>query len=532
MTVDVNGYATGLKSFNDGHTGSLRITADQVLIASGDLFDDPFFDNSAQWTSTPNTWQFEDGVGGCTPDRLNVRRCATLWSGSYSTLGVPAYIYTHERNLTCCPDEWIRFGAKGRNGSNHHIVLVVQFFDASVVYVDQVTLTFLAGETAGYKSVLYKVPTAARLSRVLVVNDINTTPGVAFSGVAEISDIRVVRATGSNLTVAGSIGAREINAEYTNTTVLQAKQAVIDYAAINSLSAISANLGQITAATMELTGAGWSYIRTNSKWLQDGVNGWISASRGDNNSFFQEFRASNGNALVYELKAGGPDMGGVYYRLQVRDAAGVDRLVIDPQTGTYKYGGTLQAASGTFGVVTAGYLQNANNTASLDLNASGSAPFLRAGWRDLILANGKTQFQNEIWSQWVTVNKTLYGEIIRHDGDGYPFTTVEYLGPQVIEFDLGANYDVSALGTQTFTVRVWGYTASWGDKASLRIGVTGVVRCLLPAASSGAWTTCRLICKLEVALFNNDGTVIAPGAVIGDSEFIVNQFGIAIAGIS
>jgi hypothetical protein len=179
----------------------------------------------------------------------------------------------------------------------------------------------------------------------------------------------ITLATGSSLTVEGSIGTREINAEYTNTTVLQAQQGVFDQLASKVISAINAAIETITAARMELIGYGWNYIRTSGKWLQDNVNGWISASRGDNNSFFQEFRASNGNALVWELKAGGPDMGGCFYVLQVRDASGVDRLVIDPQNGIYKLRGRIEADEGYF----SGALNAATGSFSGALNgATGS----------------------------------------------------------------------------------------------------------------------------------------------------------------
>ena len=67
--------------------------------------------------------------------------------------------------------------------------------------------------------------------------------------------------------------------------------------------------------------------------------------------------------------------------------------------GKAKFSGKLEAPSGTFGVITAGRLQNANNTAHINLDAVGAAPFLYAGAGAIKLnADGSGYFTRSIIS--------------------------------------------------------------------------------------------------------------------------------------
>lgn len=162
---------------------------------------------------------------------------------------------------------------------------------------------------------------------------------------------------------AGAVTASTIDAAYTNTTVLQARQAVIDYAAINSLSALSAKLGSVTSGQWEMSsGAGWQYMRSASKWWGDSVNGFVMAARPETGSYFSEFRAASGNALVLEKKGDGPDVGGATYLLQVRDGANADRVLIDPGNSLFKFDGDLTVRSATIApsgqIVSSDYVPN------------------------------------------------------------------------------------------------------------------------------------------------------------------------------
>lgn len=182
-----------------------------------------------------------------------------------------------------------------------------------------------------------------------------------LAGIKALSDGRTsqIVMSADQVLIDGTLTARKIAAGAISTDKLQAGAVSADKIAVTALSAISAALGAITSAVIELVSAGWSYIRTYSKWFADGVDGFITAARHDTGDYFQEFRATNGNALILEQKSNGPNVGWRYY-LQVRDGAGVDRMVIDPSTGSYKFKGTIYADAGTF----AGTLQAATGTFS------------------------------------------------------------------------------------------------------------------------------------------------------------------------
>lgn len=71
---------------------------------------------------------------------------------------------------------------------------------------------------------------------------------------------------------------------------LVAASVAADKIAVSDLSAISANLGNITSSAIDLfsgPGGGWGYARSYSKWLGDGNNGWILARHADGSTFVE-----------------------------------------------------------------------------------------------------------------------------------------------------------------------------------------------------------------------------------------------------
>ncbi len=539
LTLSAGGAISGIKAFNDGSTSALRITGDQVSITPGNLvIDDGFY--SPQWWSGgwvaggnatwPTNFTPQDGDGLSQPKRF-------LWisPGAFAAIAgktvaaEPGAAYRVRLRIYRSED------FTGNIFAGMHIPGVVWAMPGPVVSNawdgGMAHLSNLEG-LGSWQTYAGIYTTSSAHSYLQTRIDAEVLTG--FVGIY----LECVRATGASLIVDGEVTATKLAVASVSTAALQAGAATFDKISVASLGAISANLGSIITASIDLAGgSGWQYIRTASKWWGDGVNGWISAARPENGSYFQEFRASSGNSLILEQKSGGPDFGGTYYNLQLVDPNGLTRLHINPAASICTirgrieadegyFSGTLNAPSGTFGTITAGYMQNSGNTCSLNLNASGTTPLLRAGSRDLILASGKTQFQNEIWSQWVILNKS----ILTLDPGGGGFYTYE--GAVSHEFDLGANFDVGALGSQTFTTRVWGYTATWNQYTTKRIGVSGTVRYMMPPASGGSWSTCRLVVSVSIALFNSDGSAVAVGVVMGYDNFVVDQLGIAVAGLS
>lgn len=207
-----------------------------------------------------------------------------------------------------------------------------------------------------------------------------------------------------------------------------------DKIAVSALSALSAYLGTISSAVIEMTsGSGWQYIRTSSKWIADGVSGWIQAANPSTGSFFSEFRATDGGSgVVLEQRGGGPNLGGWKYRTQVIDGAGTERLVVDPIAGLFKFrgrieaddgyfSGTLASPSGLLGTVTSGYLRNSSNSNSINLGASGSDVFMRTNNTDRVWSDGRAQWHSSLISgSWAPTNfscaETMYDST---NGEGW-----------------------------------------------------------------------------------------------------------------
>ena len=73
---------------------------------------------------------------------------------------------------------------------------------------------------------------------------------------------------------------------------------VARHLSVDSLSAISANLGSVTAAQMDIysgAGGGWGYMRSYAKWWGDGNNGWIMARHSNGDTGFE---AKSGPGLI------------------------------------------------------------------------------------------------------------------------------------------------------------------------------------------------------------------------------------------
>jgi hypothetical protein len=288
-------------------------------------------------------------------------------------------------------------------------------------------------------------------------------------------------AADASLVVDGSVTANKIASAAVTTDKLQASAVTADKIAVTMLSAISAALGNIIAATMEFIGAGWNYIRTNGKWLNDGKNGWILAANGSTGDYFQEFRAFISNhAEVYERRS---FIGGVpNYYTTIWDQNGEERFTLDPGLGRFLlkgsiyadngyFSGELRSASGTFGTVTAGYLQNADNSASVNLGASGPAAFIRAGGKTLIAANGSTSFNNVVYSQQVSFDAVAPytgGTTVVVDGDGNSSNAFAYsTNGAWIDIDTGLVYSASAAALVNFQATVINACSSGGTYADL-----------------------------------------------------------------
>jgi sulfur carrier protein ThiS len=104
-----------------------------------------------------------------------------------------------------------------------------------------------------------------------------------------------------------------------------------------TLSAISSALGYIVSAAIELAGSGWNYVRSNAKWLADGVNGWVFARNGTTGQTFFEAKAGN-NLVQVDSATGG--------RIKLADAGGTERVNFDGPANIFALDGKFSAGAG------------------------------------------------------------------------------------------------------------------------------------------------------------------------------------------
>jgi hypothetical protein len=140
----------------------------------------------------------------------------------------------------------------------------------------------------------------AKIANLAVTTGKIADLAVAESKIADaaITNAKIANAAVTNAKIAdASISTAKIaDAAVTNAKIanLAVKLANIDTATITNLSALSANLGAVTAGTFSVqhdgNPANYGYARSHGKWWNDGTTGWVFARDGNANSF-AEIRA-------------------------------------------------------------------------------------------------------------------------------------------------------------------------------------------------------------------------------------------------
>lgn len=246
---------------------------------------------------------------------------------------------------------------------------------------------------------------------------------------------------------------------------LVAASVAADKIAVANLSAISANLGNITSSAIDLfsgPGGGWGYARSYSKWLGDGNNGWILARHADGSTFV-EFKTGTGRfwmntAADFGIDFPGISMGPSGVTLSQLDVVGTANIQNAAIT-TAKIGDaqvdTLQLAGNAVTVPVSGSGTSSASTPSTDFE----------GANVVIVATAVGKMTSGSGQAWLILKKDgteirrTYGAI----GNGvslYGTLTVQYTDTAVNTavysaelFIVGAlgNYisiDVLALGTK------------------------------------------------------------------------------------
>ncbi|HSD36077.1 MAG TPA: phage tail protein [Rhodocyclaceae bacterium] len=477
VTVDANGYLSGIKFLNDGSTSSVKIAADKVVVAASNIVRDAGFNSSAWWgagAAWPSNTLPVDGAGSSNQPLRFLR----LTAGSVDMVGAkvavePGGQYRIRLRVYRSGD----FNGRIFVGANIPNVAwampgptrpASEWTERSLPHLRN--LEGLNG-WATYSAIVGSAADVDWL-QTRVTADIT-------AGYCEVA-LEITRAVGADMVVDGSITAQKVNASFTNTVALQAKQAVIDYASINALSALSTRTGTLTANCINISddgGGGWGYVRTGNKWWSDGVAGAIIARAGDG-SFLMDFQA--GSSRIWMSNWGDCGISFPYFSVN--------------NEGEAYFGGTLDACDGRLGFITAGYMQNPSNTTRFNLNATGGDVVLRVGGVDRLWANGRTRWvSNLISSNWSGLNIYAYRITgsYESDGDGgsYWTTTVTRGGEAII--DTGITMDSLPYGSgyednYYCTISGWNMPDP-GSVGSASLVIQGSVMFQMPTSGGSSW---------------------------------------------
>jgi hypothetical protein len=215
----------------------------------------------------------------------------------------------------------------------------------------------------------------------------------------------------------------EVNGQYIDVREggsLYAGSIAANKLSVANLGAISANLGTVTSGRFEVDATG--YIRGGQTAFANGTGFYLGYTAG---SYVFSLGQSGGAGLVWDGS-----------KLELRNSLG--QIILSTDTGVFIPNlsvtlskidtasiGTLSALSADFGTMTAGFLSNQGGRNYVNLNASGSEPFIVArdngfNVRAQINADGSTKFVNLLaQSTWNGLEvMTLLGPNVGFDPGG------------------------------------------------------------------------------------------------------------------
>jgi len=499
-------------------------SASQVLVLANNAVEDPDFTVTSKWTLGSDSWFLQPLVSSMTGEAAagvkNAVAIAVTGATQPSTT-VDEYVQQiNWQRATWSAGDSVRMRCYINNSSNRVVGMVVYFAsDSSGTGTSGIWISQPVG-SVGWISQTITIPSGATYFKV----GFWVAKGAALTGWARCSLPQLTLAADASLVVDGSITAAKIS--------------------VSQLSAVSANLGNITAGTMSFSGSGWNFLRSGSaKWLADSNNGWVFAANGSTGEYFSEFYAAYGSGSITERKD--CTASSITYLLKIIDSAGVERFTIDPANsrfffnGNGIFSGTLSAPSGTFGTITAGYLQNSANSCYLNLNATNSStsPFLGAGGKTLIWGDGHSTLNNTVYQQTVTLNaQPIVGYIASTSTDesGNVTNVWGFTNGVEVSIDTGMVYDSTTYGTTTFAGSIMSSsffypTQSGFDSSDFRLMFSVQPFGQLPGPGE-TWTGVRLCARVRIILTHKNGVALdpyvgTPVAGMIDAQQIVRQYG-------
>lgn len=316
----------------------------------------------------------------------------------------------------------------------------------------------------------------------------------------------------ANRLTAGSISVTEMGANSIDTS-----QLVADAVTAAKIDALAIQAGHIAAGAINAT----NIIASGMVITSHMTSGTINANR-----------LTAGSISVTEMGALSVDTGEL--RAGAVTAAKIQTGTI---TATQITGSTLSAIYVNAGTITAGLLQCIGGTTFIDLSATGSQTFIKAGTDLVIEADGDATFGGTVSSDSFTASSAYFQGIIVRAFAGSGFTSIEGHPIGGIEMKLqtgtatqirpGSNYgalkysDAEKLRWNSGGVAVTGTLSSTGDVECDKVIICGTT------VSSGTlqrWETSGDTDAM-IAYFTSNRWILAPlpgGTADWDKEFYFN----------
>lgn len=240
------------------------ITADKMLITPSNLNPDPQF-TAGFWKPEAGGWYFE---GPYQSTGMHSRR-VTLWSGAGFNTNARSHVWGGEKLYGLIPNSHYRLRARIWNESNQQALVSVQLFDMSDAYVGSIDLASSPGSGVNlFDSGPVLVPSNVGWYRLVIYNEAVN----AFSGFISVSDVEIAQASSASLIVDGSIITDKLAANAVTADKITAGAVTAAKINVTELSAISGNMGIITAGLIR-SGTGGDRTEVDPNGIRTYVNG-------------------------------------------------------------------------------------------------------------------------------------------------------------------------------------------------------------------------------------------------------------------
>jgi hypothetical protein len=237
--IDIEGQ------LQSGQIGENQITIGKLAIIPESLIPDPYFRDPSYWAGAVDEdgWFQEEAASG------NAHEIMGVPSGL--AIGPEVSERKHVRSVKLPfsgAGQVLRLRARGLNNSGDSVFVSVEFFDQNDEYLDAVVLGWADGiSVPENRSDQKAVPEGTNYIQLAIYNagDIET------DGWAAISAVKLDVASSAELIVDGAVRGRHVAADEIDTNHLRAGAVTAAKVAVSELSAISADLGTVTAGIVQ-----------------------------------------------------------------------------------------------------------------------------------------------------------------------------------------------------------------------------------------------------------------------------------------